>query len=38
MTRLRRIYFLLTGRCIRYTPGKDGVCVVCRIAGAGMSS
>lgn len=29
-----RIYYLITGRCVRFKPGEDGVCVVCRIPGS----
>ena len=27
---LLRAYFLLTGRCVSFLPGPDGICRVCR--------
>jgi hypothetical protein len=33
---LVRLYFRLTGRCIRYMPDERGLCRSCRIPGAGM--
>ena len=30
-----KLYFLLTGRCVRFSPDSTGLCRNCRIPGAG---